>query len=110
MGIKLMKKGFALFITMVLLFIFASVSLSIIEVQRMDKNIDKFKYYHLQSRLHLEYVKEYILKHQKIPIWDANIEKYNLEVFVSDDNKIFDIFISPIEDITVRVHQKIIIN
>jgi hypothetical protein len=73
----------------------------------MDKNIDKFKYFHLQSRLHLEYVKEYILKHHQVPIWDENIEKYSLNIVVSNDNKTFDIFIKPLEDINVRVHQQV---
>jgi hypothetical protein len=103
-----MKKSFALFITILLILIFSTISISIIEVKQMDRNIDIYKYFHLQSMLHLEYVEEYILKHKKPPNWSNQNERYSLEV-KSDDNITFDIFISPLEDINVRVHKQVVL-
>ena len=107
MGNKIMKKGFGLFVVMLLVFVFSSVSLFIIETKMMDENIDKYKYFHLQSKLHLEYVKEYIIKNKSAPPWDANATRYELTVIPSNDNKIFDIFIEHQEDINVRLHQRL---
>ncbi len=107
------KKSFAILIAVLLIFIFSSITLSIVETKIMTQNIDSYKYFHIQSKLHLEYIENYILKYNQIPnssIWDNNNENYNIDIIASDDRKIFDIFVSPKEDIEVRVHKKVIID
>lgn len=109
MGAILMKKSFALFIVILLLIIFSSLSLFIVENHTINSNIDKYKYFHLQAKLHAQYIGDYIEKYKTTPIWDNNAEKYNIDIVKSDDNKTFDIFISPKEDVDVRIHQQVIL-
>jgi hypothetical protein len=73
----------------------------------MSNNIDLYKYYQLQSKVHIYYISEYIKTNKKAPNWDPSEALYNLEVYPNEDNTIFDIFVSPTEDVNVRVYKKV---
>ena len=73
----------------------------------MSTNIDMYKYHHLQCKIHLDYIKDYILKYSVAPNWNNANELYYATIISSDDNKTFDIFISPKNDLNIRLHKQI---
>ncbi len=83
-----MRKSFALFITIILVTLFAILSISIIETKNISSNIDKLKYLHLQAKIHMQYIKKYIDTHSQNEI----------ESFVLDDNRFNAIIISELDE------------
>ncbi len=106
---KMTRKAFGLLITILLVFIFSILSLWIVENKVMSSNIDKYKYIHIQAKLHMNYIVEYITKYNQAPSWDINSD-YQVEVIHEENSNTFDIFITPKEDIDIRLHHKLITN
>lgn len=106
------KKAFALLITIILLTLFSFLSISIIENQTISSNIDKLKYLHLQSQVHMKYIKDYIKTHSKDEIKLLKLEdsRFNLEIIESeeDNQTIYNIAITTVDDTTIRIHYTLV--
>lgn len=101
------KKSFALFITILLVMITLSVASFIVESKTLNMNIDSLKYHHLQCKIHLNFVENYIKKYNSTPTWDNNSENYILQIQKDETNNIYHIFISSKEDLKVRIYSKL---
>ena len=104
-------KGFALFITIILITLLSFLSISIIGNQTISSNIDKLKYLYLQSQIHLQYTKEYINTHTQNEIDSFKLEdtRFNLQVISNQENNqtIYTIIINTVDDTTIRAYSTI---
>ena len=104
-----MKKSFALVITLTFLIVLSLYMVNIVENKTLFSNINKLKYLHLQSKIHLKYIKEYILTHNDNDIEDFNLndERFNLYIDKIEQNNTKSYYISlkaknePIRDVVV---------
>ncbi|VAY88054.1 hypothetical protein MNB_ARC-1_756 [hydrothermal vent metagenome] len=107
-----MKKSFALFITIILVTLFATLSISIVETKTISTNIDTLKYLYLQSNMHLHYIKKYIQTHTKQEIKDfkLNDQRFTTNIILEDENNktIYYIYIKTKDDTAVSLYDTVI--
>ena len=106
------KKSFALLITILLVVIISYFSYSIVQSNMFSSNLNKLKYLHLQAKIHLDFVKDYILSHTQIQIdtFSLNDERFDLSIISKDENgtKVYYIAIEAKDDMPIRLSDKII--
>ncbi len=102
------KKSFSLFITIILVMIFAALSISIVETKVTSSNIDKLKYLNLQANIHLEYVKEYISTHTTDEVLSLNLDdsRFDLSISSFEENNIskYHIYIKTIDETPISIY------
>ncbi len=107
-----MRNSFSLLITIILLTIFASLSISIIENKTISSNIDKHKYLYLQSNIHMKYIKNYIQTHTKEDITQFTLDdkRFQVDIIGQKENNqtIYNISIQTIDDTNVRIVSQVI--
>ena len=107
------KRSFALLITIMLLVLFASLSISIIETKTISTNIDTLKYLNLQANIHLGYIKKYINAHtiEEIDNFDCNdLNDSRFKAICKkdeDDNKTYHIYINTVDGTHIRLYDSI---
>lgn len=86
-----MKKSFSLLITLLLITIFSSLAIFLIEIKSMSLNNLNNIYLHTQSKLHLNFLKEYItsldLKKECIKDIEFTDDIYKLKAHLSYTNE-----------------------
>jgi len=106
------RRGFALFITIILIAILFLLSYSIVQSNLFQSNLNKLKYMNLQANIHYEYVEKYINEHsdEEIEKLTLNDNRFNLKVSSEIDNNstTYYIIIDAKDDIPIRLSKKII--
>jgi len=109
-----MKKSFALLVTIMLVTLFAILSVSIVETHNFATNIDTLKYLHLQANIHLDYIKKYIKTHTKAQIstFSLNDLRFNAKLNLTTENNQskYHIYIETKDLSPIRVYSSIIKN
>ncbi|MBI3874239.1 MAG: hypothetical protein HY307_04490 [Arcobacter sp.] len=106
------KGGFSLLTTLIVMTVFAYLSISIIQNQAFSSQIDKLKYLEIQSKIHLQNYEKYILTHQKDEIlqYKPDDNRFNFKILVEDINgsleKDYHIYIQSKND-NVSMYQKV---
>ena len=108
-----LKKSFALFTTIILVFIFSFMSIRIVETNLLASNLNKLKYLHLQATIYFDKVNEYVKKHSEVEILEYqdlwNNETFQIKIIQDDTNSsIYYTSIETIDDSHIRLSQKII--
>jgi hypothetical protein len=110
-----MKKGFGILIAIFSVLAFGVLSLYIMQNIALSSQLNINKYRYIQSSLHLEFAKEYIktLMFDSIDFenLDLSDDKYDIEIDIKSEEtkKIAHIFVSPKDDTTVRVYDKVVV-
>ncbi len=106
------KKAFALLITIMLVVVISYFSYSIVQSNTFSSNLNKLKYLHLQAKIHLDFVKEYIDSHTQTQIdtFVLNDERFNVSIVSKDENgtMVYYIVIATKDDTPIRLSDKII--
>lgn len=105
------KRSFALLITIMLLVLFSSLSISIIETQTISTNIDTLKYFNLQANIHLAYIKKYINEHtiEEIENFDLNDTRFSMKLVKYEENNEtkYHIYLETVDDTHIRLYDSI---
>ena len=105
------KRSFALLITIMLLMLFAGLSISIVETQTISTNIDTLKYLNLQANIHLGYIKKYINAHsiQDINTFECSDDKFKIELIKYEENNQtkYHIYINTVDGTHIRLYDSI---
>lgn len=110
-----MKKGFGILIAIFSVLAFGVLSLYIMQSIALSSQLNINKYKYIQSSLHLEFAKEYIksLNFDSIDFekLDLSDDKYDIEIDIKSEEtkKTAHIFVSPKDDTTVRVYDKVVV-
>jgi hypothetical protein len=111
MDIKV-KKSFTLLISIILFSIFSYLAVCIIENKAYSTNIDKLKYLHLQARIHLDYLVQYILNHtnEEIQNIQLNDDRFIIDItlLVENNTTCYHIAVSSRDDSKIRVYKEVI--
>lgn len=85
---KNMKRSFSLLITIILVVVFATFSLSILENNTISSNINKLKYLHLQANIHLKKIEDKIAisSNSEIDNLTLNDNRYNMKILKKQEN------------------------
>jgi hypothetical protein len=75
------KKAVALFITLLLVVSFSFISLQLLQTISFSNNIDKLKYYNLQTMIHIDRIKSHYQNYQNFDNFTLNDERYDLQIF-----------------------------
>lgn len=106
------KKAFALLITIMLVVVISYFSYSIVQSNTFSSNLNKLKYLHLQAKIHLDFVKEYIASHTQTQIdtFILNDERFDVSIVSKDENgtMVYYIAIATKDDTPIRLSDKII--
>ncbi len=86
-----LKGSFALYAVLVFVLIFATISLMFVETKLINSQLDNHKYFHLQAKLHLDSVVDFIKINKKAPNITV-LTDYEIAIY-KEDNKTFDIFV-----------------
>ncbi len=101
-----MKKSFALFVTIILVYIFGAIGLTTIENKLISSNMDSFKYHYIQSKLHIDTVEQYIIKYKMKPKY--NPKNYDIRVY-KENNTSYDIFVKSLNQEYINLHKKVVL-
>ena len=110
-----MKKGFGILIAIFSVLTFGVIALYIMQNIALASQLNINKHRYMQSSLHLEFAKEYIksLKFDDIDFekLDLSDDKYDIVMDIKSETtkKIAHIFVSPKDDMTVRVYDKVVV-
>lgn len=110
-----MKKGFGILIAIFSILAFGAISVYIMQNIALSSQLNINKYHYMQSSLHLEFAKEYIksLKFDDIDFekLDLSDDKYDIVMDIKSETtqKTAHIFVSPKDDTTVRVYDKVVV-
>ena len=75
-----MKKAVALFITLILIVTFSFISIQLLQTISFSNNIDKLKYYNLQTTIHLDNIKQHYNKYSNLDDFNLNDERYEFNI------------------------------
>ena len=104
----ILKKSFSLFITIILVMLFSTLSISILETKVISTNIDKLKYLNIQANIHLKYVKEYINTHTNDEILELNLNdnRFDLNINSFNENNItkYHIYIKTVDKTPISIY------
>lgn len=106
-----MKSGFALFLSVVLVFIVSILSVNIFYNNNLMGNINNLKYLHLQANIHLKHIEQMVKNstNEQIDNFSLNDTRYNVTIKQNDTNSsIYFVSVETKDDTPVRVYKKII--
>jgi len=102
-----MKKSFVLISTLILLILFSIFTISLVETNIFNTNINKLKYLHLQAQIHLRNIKLYLISHPKSDINNIIFldSRFDISIKKTTINKktIFHIFISTKDNTPITI-------
>ena len=106
------KQAFALLITIMLVVIISYFTYSIVQSNTFSSNLNKLKYLHLQAKIHLDFVKDYIASHTQTQIdtFVLNDERFDVTIVSKDENgtMVYYIAIETKDETPIRLSDKII--
>lgn len=106
------KRSFALFITIILVVLMSYFSYSIVQSNIFSSNLNKLKYLHLQAKIHLDFIKKYIISHRSVQIenFTLNDKRFGVDIVSKDENSttVYYISIATLNDTPIRLSDKII--
>ena len=106
------KQAFALLITIMLVVIISYFTYSIVQSNTFSSNLNKLKYLHLQAKIHLDFVKDYIASHTQTQIdtFVLNDERFDVTIVSKDENgtMVYYIEIETKDETPIRLRDKII--
>jgi len=110
---KRLKKSFALLTTILLVILFSFLSIRMVETNLMSSNLNKLKYLHLQSTIHMDTIIEYVKTHTNEEITEYkstwNDDRFSIMITTDESNSsIYYISIEISDESHIRLSQKII--
>ena len=104
-----MKSSFALVSTIIIVVLLSLYSLSILKNNTLFSNINTHKYLHLQAKMHMEKIKNFINTHddEAINNFSLNDNRYNMKIVKTDfENSVrYHVSLDTADESNVRVYK-----
>jgi hypothetical protein len=104
-----MKRSFILISSIIIVLLLSLYSLTILKNNTLFSNINTHKYLHLQGRIHMEKLKNFINTHNDTQInnFSLNDNRYNMKIVktITESSVLYHVSLETYDDTNVRIYE-----